>query len=274
MSLTVFANFLINDEERLNRLKESFFSFYKCNIDYWIINVRGNYNSKVSNFLLKHLSQDNLNLSFIESKNGWFYVSKQIVKNLKTSYVFIWNEDHINQAGYEKFNNIFDDIEKKKLDIFFYSFFNKGASPDSFKLSQSKETQNIIYLENNIKILKKRISNMERNKIGGPKFIISLASIISSKLFVKVLTANDPPIRRWPKNTPFDFEKNQNDVHWLPLKTGVSKFKFFEPEDENINYRGENLSRLEKNKFNVKNFMYIKIRELINKIVSRYILKI
>lgn len=269
MSLTVFANFLINDEQRLNRLKKSFLSFYKCDIDDWIINVRGNYKNNVSNFLFKYLNKENLNLSFIDSKNGWFYVSRQKVKNLKTSYVFIWNEDHINAAGYDKFNKIVSDIKAKELDIFFYSFFNEGAIVDSFKIDESKETENIIYLENNESVLKKRLEIMKKNKIGGPRFVISLVSIISSKLFVKVIMANDPPIKRWPKNTPFDFEKNHRDIHWLPLKTGVSKFKFFYPQDVKFNYKGENLTFLEKNKINYSKLMYIKIRELINKIISR-----
>ena len=114
MSLTIFANILIDDEKRFSRLKQSFFSFYKSDIDYWIINLRGFYKEEVSKFLLSHLNKENLEISFIDSKKGWFFVSRKIIKNIKTSYVFIWNEDHINQSGFKTFNKIVEDIKKKE----------------------------------------------------------------------------------------------------------------------------------------------------------------
>ena len=58
MSLTVFANILIYDEERFQRLQESFFSFYKCDINYWVINVRGKYKEQTKLFLEKNLGKN------------------------------------------------------------------------------------------------------------------------------------------------------------------------------------------------------------------------
>ena len=68
MSLTVFANILIDDEERFQRLQESFFSFYKCDINYWVINVRGKYKEQTKLFLEKNLGKNILKVYFLNSK--------------------------------------------------------------------------------------------------------------------------------------------------------------------------------------------------------------
>ncbi len=46
-TLTIFANYFINDEERFLRLKDSFWSFKDVNPLKWVINVRGKYKSEV-----------------------------------------------------------------------------------------------------------------------------------------------------------------------------------------------------------------------------------
>ena len=43
MTLAVFANFRIDSNERLKRMKDSYFSFENSRINQWIINIRGKY---------------------------------------------------------------------------------------------------------------------------------------------------------------------------------------------------------------------------------------
>ena len=52
-SLTVFSNFRINDEERLIRLKDSFYSFKDICAEKWVINIRGKSSRKIQNLSLK-----------------------------------------------------------------------------------------------------------------------------------------------------------------------------------------------------------------------------
>ena len=61
--ITIFANFRINDEERFQNLQKSFFSFYKSNINNWIINIRGNKKDEVCKFLEKNILQTMKDLS-------------------------------------------------------------------------------------------------------------------------------------------------------------------------------------------------------------------
>ncbi|WP_157834490.1 hypothetical protein [Candidatus Ruthturnera calyptogenae] len=45
-TLTIFANFRINNEERYQRMKDSFESFKDIKAQKWVINVRGSYKLK------------------------------------------------------------------------------------------------------------------------------------------------------------------------------------------------------------------------------------
>lgn len=282
MSLTVFANFYINDENRFKRMKESFFSFCDGNIDYWLINVRGKFSKETSKFLLENISNHKIHISFINSEKGWFEDSKQIINKINTTYVFVWNEDHKNMRSTNDFNIILNEIKKYKVENFTYSLFYRGDLYKSLLIDDAKSSEHIIYIDNTEKIHKKRLELIKKNKILGQKFIISLVSILSTKLFKKIIFANDPPIKRWSKYTPFNFEKTDKDVHWLPFRFGVPKNEFFKCIDKDWDAQGNRINytdmQTKNNKFYLIKFIYNKIkvslRELVNKIISRYILKI
>jgi hypothetical protein len=46
---------------------------------------------------------------------------------------------------------------------------------------------------------------------------------------------------KWPKETPFDFEKSSHDVHWLPIRTGLSKQELFASIDDDSIAPGSSL---------------------------------
>ncbi|MBD1154197.1 hypothetical protein IDG52_03245, partial [Pelagibacterales bacterium SAG-MED23] len=115
-------------------------------------------------------------------------------------------------------------------------------------------------------------------------FVISLISICSINLFKKLILKNDPPLKRWPKNTPFDFEKNSVDTHWLPFRFGIPKDEFFKCIDKEWDKDGKRLGQFRNSKNNVyqllkkifKFSIYLSIekpkiivREVINKFISR-----
>ncbi|NQU32110.1 MAG: hypothetical protein HQ521_02650 [Bacteroidetes bacterium] len=55
------------------------------------------------------------------------------------------------------------------------------------------------------------------------------------------MNKNDPKLRRWPKETPFDFEKNDKDLHWLPIKMAISKDELFACIDDDNGIPGYSL---------------------------------
>ena len=85
--LTVFANFHIDNLERLQRMKDSFNSFVKVNPNQYVINIRGKYKYKAGKFLKKKLNKK-LQLTYLNSRKGWFNDSRYIAKKITSRYVF------------------------------------------------------------------------------------------------------------------------------------------------------------------------------------------
>ena len=288
MTISIFANFLIDDEQRFLRLKESFYSFYKCNIQFWLVNIRGKYAKEVENFLIEHVNQDKLKIFFLHSKKGWFYDSRIMINYISTDYVFVWNEDHKNTLSYESFDTIIEEIKDNKIDNFTYSLFYNGDLYKSLLIDEAIEKKNIIYIDNNINLHQKRLNLIKEKKILGQEYIISLISICSTSLFKKIINSNDPPIKRWSKQKPFDFEKAPNDIHWLPFRFGVPNKEFFKCIDKEWDADGNRINYIpikEKNwikifykmfyiifKFFFKKLI-IFFREIVNNFISRKLKK-
>ena len=54
-TLAIFANFLIDNEERFQRMKDSFNSFKDAKPNQWVVNIRGSYKDEAGDFLKKEL---------------------------------------------------------------------------------------------------------------------------------------------------------------------------------------------------------------------------
>ena len=282
MNLTIFANFRIDEHDRFARLKKSFFSFYKANIDNWVINTRGKYKLEVNDFLKKNITQS-CKLFTMQSKDGWFSESRELLKEIKTDYVFLWNEDHKNLQNINKFNEIIEEIKKCNIDSFTYSFFVNGDLPWSIKIiDEHQESKNLLYLDYDERLHQKRIKIIKKNKSMAQNYIISLISIMKTNFFKKIILANDPPIKRWSKFTPFDFEKGPEDNHWLPFLFAVPKIEFFQCIDKDWDREGNIFYKQDKPETKKKIYFYfyniakffgkslvIYIRELINNKISR-----
>ena len=79
-NISIFANFFIDNEERFQRMKDSFYSFNNLNPKEWVINIRGKFKLRAGEFLSEELN-NNLHLSYLESKKGWYHDSKNSLQN-------------------------------------------------------------------------------------------------------------------------------------------------------------------------------------------------
>ena len=237
--ITILANFRIDSKERLRRMKDSFSSFNNANIDSWIINIRGPFKSNAESFLKLNVKQ-NLKIFKKESKLGWKHDTKLISQYINTSHVMYWVEDHICIDGYQKFNKVINEIIENRIDYLCYSWFHFGNNLKTFSKINFENKNHIISLDYDKKIHHERskyISEFDLNHT----YLISLCSITSKELFIDLLSIKDPWIPRWSSMVPFDFEKNQYDIHWLPYKLGVLKKEFFASIDDDNNCFGSSL---------------------------------
>jgi len=225
-SLVIFANFRIDNKERYLRMQDSFFSFKDISAEKWVINIRGSYKEQAINFFQEHLKSKLYHYD-MESKKGWFHDTKIMLKDIDSDFVFFWIEDHINMIDVSKYDAILNEMKEKQCEYLCYTWWSVEEKK-KFSLLEVKESFSLnVYEmnEENIKTIKKNI--------GHEFYTISCASITSLKLFKKIISSNHPRLKRWPKNTPFDFEKKDTDVDFSGFNYAVPKFELFTSIDDN-----------------------------------------
>jgi len=240
--LTIFANFLINDEERFLRMKDSFKSFEKAKIDCWVINIRGSYKKKTYTFLKKNIHKNKLKI-FLLTDSVWMESTKKMLKYIKTKLVFVWVEDHICLTNHKFFNLIINDMIKYNIEYLQYSWYLHGLTIKSTRDINYKSTKRIIYFNYTKEKLKKRLRwfklSKKRNQLD---YIISMQSILTLALFKKIILTKE--FSFFNSNNPFSFEKNINQIQWLPYKCGIVKKEFFcSIDDDELNKNYSLISR-------------------------------
>lgn len=219
-TLTIFANFWISDDERFLRMQDSFHSFMEIESVNWVVNVRGTRREDTVAFLRERLGE-RLVARTLESGRGWFHDTRQMLNDIHGDYVLFWVEDHINLAPVSVYPHILQEMADTGTEYLNYSWWFNGLSNSTYSHIPKVRCDHIEAFELNR-------ASAERFDMGGRvPFLISMPSIFSQRLFKKIVLTDDPRLRRWPKETPFDFEKKGTDFHWLPLRMAISRQELF-----------------------------------------------
>jgi hypothetical protein len=218
-SLTIFANFRIDNHERFKRMKDSFNSFNEISASKWVVNVRGNFKLQTIEFLNGELGS-RLSSNLLESNKGWFSDTKLMLDQIDTDFILCWVEDHLNMEKISKYDEILNEMKDSNVDHLLLSWWHEPE----------KETYNHIdaFETENLKIYNMNVSNIKiiNDGIGKSFYMVSLHSILSYSFFKKIID-NPPKFRRWPKETPFDFEKSSQKSFLLPFRTALPKSELF-----------------------------------------------
>ena len=204
-SVTVLANFFIDNEERFHRMKTSFNSFRNLDPDQWLVNIRGSYKFQAEEFLKDQL-KSKIRLFNLKSRQGWFYDTKIITSYIDTSYIFIWIEDHVLMEPTTVLENCLIEMEKFKVDQLYYSFFTNEMRQRYAFIPIYKKGKFITVTKLDYEACLKIRSIIKKDF-----YLTSLVSIMSKDYFLKILYSAKPYLKRWPRSLPFDFEKKSND---------------------------------------------------------------
>lgn len=223
-SLTVFANFFINSEERLLRMKDSFMSFKDIKAEKWIINIRGQYKRQAKAYLEEHLGSRLLAFE-LESPEGWFNDSREMVRLIDSRYVFFWLEDHLNMvADTAKYDEILTEMEFNKVEYLPYSFYWVTRR---YARVTKKALKNIFWFDLTRKSFELALD------IDSGTYIVGCTGFFSADLFKRIINCDDEKQAiKWPKETPFNFEKSSHDKHWLPIRMGLPQYELFASIDD------------------------------------------
>jgi hypothetical protein len=231
--LTVFSNFYIDSEERFLRCIDSFESMQELSVFKYIVNVRGQYAVRTIE-RLKRLNP-NIDATTINSGDGWFVDSQKLLDKIETKYVLLWLEDHICMDP-KSVNGVVLSMDDVDADILTYSFWCNGHM-----LERYREVS-----QNNLELIKWFDHTIQANEViqqsKWKSYIVSCTSIIKKELFVKIIKDGGSE-KRWPKETPFDFEKGPFDIKWLPIRRAAPKLELFASIDDDLSCPGSCLQK-------------------------------
>ena len=232
-TLSIFGNFYIDSQERLQRMKDSFLSFKNINVVKWIINARGPYKKEAMAFLLEELGSRLAGFE-LESPEGWFHDSRLMLKSIDAQFVLFWIEDHINLVSdISLYDAIVHDMEISGVEFLLTSWF---WTQDDYELIPKNELHSLHWFD-----LDKTTFPLLMRK-SPEAYIISCVGIFHISLFSRLILDDDErQAIKWPKETPFDFEKSSHDVHWLPIRAGLSNQELFANIDDDGDVPGSSL---------------------------------
>lgn len=235
LNLCIFANFFIDNEERLQRMKDSFNSFKEINPEEWRINIRGRFKAEAGYFLQKELGEQ-LNLNYIETKKGWFHDSFSFMKDVKSDFILFWVEDHLCLANPKSFKDILLEMIEYNVDILLYSWFHYRIHNQFKQFSKIAEGEHV-----KVAKIDKASASYFYNKETRNFYVVSAQSIFKKKFFFTVLLSNRPYLKRWPKHLPFHFEKKIKDRVSNVINYAIPKYELFAVIDEGIDIPGYSL---------------------------------
>ena len=236
--LTVFANFSIDSEERFLRLKDSFFSFSKGNIDNWVINIRGNFKEQVKIFLTAHINTK-VDIFFNESENGWCADTLNLIPYIKNKVIFFWIEDHICIKDINYFNNLVDQIYKYNIDYLLYSFFHQGKLLTNTKFIDCVSLNHFCYFDYNETNYNKLDLLYKKENIAHD-YLISAASFLSLDLFKKNISISEKKFK-YNSKLPFNFERSFFEKEILPFRNAILNEELFVSIDDDHGEKGYSL---------------------------------
>ena len=143
-NLTIFANFYIDNEERLLRMKDSLESMKGILFDRYVVNVRGSFANQAVDYLKCNIKP--LFVYSLESKNGWFFDTSKLLHLIKTQYVLLWMEDHICMSP-KKINNVVEDMNKFQSDILVYTYWQQGKFLERYSKLHTTEARSIFWFD-------------------------------------------------------------------------------------------------------------------------------
>lgn len=205
-------------------MKDSFLSMNGIEIACYVVNIRGNYSLQAMEFLL---AQESVIHCFrLDSASGWFYDSSKLLHFIKTPYVLLWMEDHICMAQ-DKINEVAAEMQKCDADILTYTYWQNGEFLKRYARLKQTSMDEISWFDH----AKSNNHDVQEGSSGAGSYIVSYASIIKTTLFNRIIMDGGSEMR-WPKATPFDFEKAPEDTNWLPIRRANPKYELFSSIDD------------------------------------------
>jgi hypothetical protein len=239
MGTSVFANFLLDSEERLLRMKDSFDCIVGCNFEHWYVNARGRFSAEARDFLAKQLN-GKLTFFYLDTSEGWLADSLTMIENADSDYFLMWFEDILCVGGVDYLNEVLVEMHTLSADFLMHSFFHSGMELSSFDSVLSGTGVAVAYSDYGHEEHKRRLAEIRERGLICSTFVVSLPSILRRDLLREILQTR-PTSPKWPKRTPFDFEREPHEIGLLPMRRAIPLRELFAAIDDDHGEPGYSL---------------------------------
>jgi len=257
--LTIFANIRINSKERLKNLIQSYNLMAGISDD-WLINIRGRYRKKAINYLKPRLKNKAIYFNLLDETRGWMTNSLDMIDEAKYNYLLVWNEDHANTAPVDIYPKILKEMGENDVEYMIYSWWLFGEIRERFnnqKIKIGKYIDTILltrriwenmkkdgyghYIISMVAIFRKdllrKFLKMDSRKLSvkishGFMFLLKMGQNLNldfdfNKVYGSINKALSYRLARYPKDTPFELEKDPERTDILPIKIALPKRELF-----------------------------------------------
>jgi hypothetical protein len=282
--LTIFANINISSKEKFTNLKDSYESMSGISDD-WLINIRGKYRKTAIRYLKLKLGRKGTFFKLLDDSRGWMKNSLDMVDKAKYKYLLIWNEDHINTAPEKLYSKIIIEMNQNGAEYMIYSWWFFGEIRklfDNQKIIIGKYVDSILltpeiwrnmkdggyghYIISMVGIFRKdrlkkfMISDSKKWPIVFSKLLFLLLALGKKinlgynihTVFGKTNRLLGNHLARYPKETPFELEKDPERIDILPIKISLPKRELFACINDDGGFEGYQLkTRRSYHKYNI-----------------------
>ena len=242
---SILTNFFINDEETLQRMKDSLDSFKSAEAKKWVINIRGKLKDEAEKYIHNSLSEKCEVFNY--DLGDWQKETKILINKIDTDYILYWVEDHILQVNSNILDDAVNEMKSSESDFLSYTFhcfgYHKEVYDNLFfnKLNLQKHINTFkLDISSYYKIYRSRKITPNINQ-----YVTALPSIFSKELFINLIN------RRYYKfkliETPHFMEKPPYSIRYLPFNFSYTNKELFASIDDD---RGiKNYSLINRNKY-------------------------
>jgi hypothetical protein len=237
-SVSFIINVRLIEPHKVNRLIALIETVYRLPNTRLSLRIRGKYDSTISSFI-HGLDDEKLKRTslYVGSHTfDWRFDTLIQVTNESSDIYCLINEDHVLMSDDNYFLNFVSDFAHTECDVSAISFFQLYSPLRTWLGSNFPydRTNSLVtkYIE------KETWKSMDSEVVN---YMVTLVGMYRKKTLTKILKSKNPTLRRYPPSFPFDFEQDEKQTWFLPIKFSLPNLEMFCCIDSDNGVQGSSL---------------------------------
>jgi hypothetical protein len=237
--ICIIFNLRINSTYRLDRLLKLLRKLAPNSDAYFSIRIRGVYSNLAHEKIIQlfsTISNQNFKVYRGDDFKQWKMNTFMQVNESNCQNILLLQEDHYLISSPDALNSFIKECIDEITDIGFVTawFTYKEFRDRTYMLDEFKSGSSGVYTV---------LSRIPWNflSIEKPRYLVPLVAFFNRDFLVKILLSPRPFWRKYPANSPFDFEQSPWAKWLLPIKIGFSNQELFACIDDDIDVPGTSL---------------------------------